>query len=227
MSRTPHITIRSGGPASWAIRLVATAVVVWLVLWIPTSASDSLVDTCTTALVWMSAAMALNLLVGFTGQLSLGHSAFLGLGVYTTAIGVSRWGWSPLWTLPVAFVVAFVVGVLVSLPALRIKGVYLALVTLSLALVFPNFIKWRKMEWLTEGARGIDGVGYKFDKDNRTFEIFGWNPWGNLRGQNAKPFYFWLALIVVVFVYLVCRGIVKSRMGRSLVAVRDNSTAPQ
>ena len=64
MSRTPHITIRSGGPASWAIRLVATAVVVWLVLWIPTSASDSLVDTCTTALVWMSAAMALNLLVG-------------------------------------------------------------------------------------------------------------------------------------------------------------------
>ncbi len=225
MSRKLHVTIRSGGPASWAIRAVTAAAVVWLVLWVPTSASDSLVDTCTTALVWMAAAMSLNLLVGYTGQLSLGHSAFLGLGVYTTAIGVSRWGWSPLWSMPIAFVVAFVVGVLVSLPALRIKGVYLALVTLSLGLVFPNFIKWRKMEWLTEGARGITDVGYKFDKNSPTFEIFGWNPWGNLRGQNSKPFYFWLALLVVVFVYLVCRGIVKSRMGRSLIAIRDNSTA--
>ncbi len=225
MSRKLHITIRSGGPASWAIRLVATALVVWLVLWVPSRASDSLIDTSTTACVWMSAAMSLNLLVGFTGQLSLGHSAFLGLGAYTTAIGVSRWGWSPLWTLPVAFAVAFVVGVVVSLPALRIKGVYLALVTLSLAMVFPNFIKWRKIEWLTQGARNITDVGYKFDKDNPTFEVFGWNPWGNLRGQNVKPLYYWLALIVVVFVYLVCRGIVKSRMGRSLIAIRDNSTA--
>lgn len=225
MSRKLHVTIRSGGPASWAIRVITAAVVLYLVFWIPTSASDSLVDTCTTALVWMAAAMSLNLLVGYTGQLSLGHSAFLGLGVYTTAIGVSRWGWSPLWTMPVAFVVAFAVGLVVSLPALRIQGVYLALVTLSLGLVFPQFIKWPKMEWLTQGARGIDGVGYTFDKDNRTYEIFGWNPWGNLRGQNVKPFYYWMALLVVVFIYLVCRGIVKSRMGRSLIAIRDNSTA--
>lgn len=225
MSRKLHVTIRSGGPASWVIRLLTAAFVVLIVLWVPTRASDSLIDTATTALVWMAAAMSLNLLVGYAGQLSLGHSAFLGIGVYTTAIGVTRWGWSPLWTMPVGFAVAFVVGVLVSLPALRIKGVYLALVTLSLALVFPQFIKWPKIEWLTKGASGIDQVSYKFSKDNPTFELFGWNPWGNLRGQNVKPFYYWMAVLVVVFVYLVCRGVVKSRMGRSLVAIRDNSTA--
>ena len=77
MSGKLHLTIRSGGPASWAIRVVATVVVVWLVLWVPTRASDSLVDTCTTALVWMSAAMSLNLLVGFTGQLLPGDSMIL------------------------------------------------------------------------------------------------------------------------------------------------------
>ncbi|CAB4853571.1 unannotated protein [freshwater metagenome] len=173
----------------------------------------------------MAAAMSLNLLLGFTGQISLGHSAFFGIGVYTTAIGVTRWGWSPFVTLPVAFAVAFVVGVLVSLPALRIKGVYLALVTLALGLVFPAFVKWPKIEWLTNGSRGLDKTGFKFNKANPTYELFGWNPWGNLRGQNVKPFYFWVGVSIVALVYLVCRGIVKSRMGRSLVAIRDNSTA--
>ena len=219
------IHLRSGGLPSWAIRVGAAGALVAVLLWIPTHGSDSLIDTCTTATMLMAAAMSLNLLLGFTGQISLGHSAFFGIGVYTTAIGVTRWGWSPFVTLPVAFAVAFVVGVLVSLPALRIKGVYLALVTLALGLVFPAFVKWPKIEWLTNGSRGLDKTGFKFNKANPTYELFGWNPWGNLRGQNVKPFYFWVGVSIVALVYLVCRGIVKSRMGRSLVAIRDNSTA--
>lgn len=221
----PLITIKSGGPASWAIRIVCAAALVYLLLWIPTSGSNSLIDTATTALTLMGAALALNLLLGFTGQISLGHSAFFGIGTYTTAIFVTRWGWSPLATLPAAFVVAFVVGAVVSLPALRIKGVYLALVTLALGVVFPQFIKWPKVAWLTGGSRGMIDTGFKFDKHNRTYEIFGWNPWGNLRGENVKPFYFWIAVVIVVGIYLICRGLVKSRVGRSLVAIRDNSTA--
>ncbi|CAN5521163.1 branched-chain amino acid ABC transporter permease [soil metagenome] len=221
----PLFSIKSGGPASWSIRIACAIVFVYVLLWIPTSGSNSLVDTATTALTLMGAALALNLLLGFTGQISLGHSAFFGIGTYTTAIFVTRWGWSPLKTLPVAFVVAFVVGAVVSLPALRIKGVYLALVTLALAVVFPQFIKWRKITWLTGGSRGMTDTGFKFDKNNRTFELFGWNPWGNLRGENVKPFYYWIAVMIVVIVYLICRGLVKSRVGRSLVAIRDNSTA--
>jgi branched-chain amino acid transport system permease protein len=200
-------------------------VLAYVVLWIPTNGSNSLIDTATTALTLMGAALSLNLLLGFTGQISLGHSAFFGVGAYTTAIFVTRWGWSPLKTLPIAFVVAFVVGALVSLPALRIKGVYLALVTLTLGVVFPQFIKWPKIAWLTGGSRGLVDTGFKFDKNNRTFEIFGWNPWGNLRGENVKPFYFWIAVMIVVIIYVICRGLVKSRVGRSLIAIRDNNTA--
>lgn len=221
----PLFTIKAGGPTSWAVRVSGMVVLAYVLLWIPTSGSNSLIDTATTALTLMGAALSLNLLLGFTGQISLGHSAFFGIGAYTTAICVTRWGWSPLKTLPVAFGVAFIVGALVSLPALRIKGVYLALVTLTLGVVFPQFIKWPKIEWLTGGSRGLTDTGFKFDKDNRTFELFGWNPWGNLRGENVKPFYYWIAVVIVLIVYLICRGLVKSRVGRSLVAIRDNSTA--
>ena len=223
MSR--RIVIRAGGPANWALRVVGLLVLVVVLLWIPTRGSGSLIESATSALVLMAAAMALNLLLGYTGQISLGHSAFFGIGVYTTAVCVTRWGWSPFLTIPVAFVLAFVVGVLVSLPALRIKGVYLALVTLALGLLFPAFIKWPKISWLTNGSRGLDKTSFRFTKDNPTYEIFGWNPWGTLRGENDKPFYFWIALVVTVIVYLVCRGVVKSRVGRALVAIRDNSTA--
>jgi branched-chain amino acid transport system permease protein len=221
----PLFTIKSGGAASWAIRVVVALAMVFALAWIPTRGSDSLIETCTTAFTLMAAALSLNLLLGFAGQISIGHSAFFGIGTYTTAICVTRWGWSPFFTLPAAFVVSFVVGALVSLPALRIKGVYLALVTLALGLVFPQFIKWPKIASVTGGSKGLDKTGFRFTKANPTYEIFGWNPWGNLRGQNVKPFYYWVGLIIVVIVYLICRGIVKSRVGRSLVAIRDNSTA--
>lgn len=220
-----RVAMRSGGPASWAIRLVLAAVLVVVSIYIPTSTSNGFIDSCITALTYMAAAMSLNLLLGFTGQISIGHSAFFGIGAYTTAILVSKYGWSPFTTIPVAFVVAFAVGALVSLPALRIKGVYLALVTLALGLVFPQLVKAPKLEWLTGGARGLDKTGFRFTKKNPTYEIFGWNPWGNLRGENVKPFFFWIAVVIVIVVYLVCRGVVKSRAGRSLVAIRDNETA--
>ena len=136
-----RVAMRSGGPASWAIRLVLAAVLVVVSVYIPTSTSNGFIDSCITALTYMAAAMSLNLLLGFTGQISIGHSAFFGIGAYTTAILVSKYGWSPFTTIPVAFVLAFAVGALVSLPALRIKGVYLALVTLALGLVFPQLVK--------------------------------------------------------------------------------------
>jgi branched-chain amino acid transport system permease protein len=220
-----RVSIRSGGAASWVIRLVVASLVVVVSIYIPTSTSNGFIDSCITALSYMAAAMSLNLLLGYTGQISLGHSAFFGVGAYTTGILVSKYGWSPFTTIAVAFVVAFAVGALVSLPALRIKGVYLALVTLALGLVFPQLVKAPKLEWLTGGARGLDKTGFRFTKKNPTYEIFGWNPWGNLRGENVKPFFYWIAVVIVVVVYLVCRGVVKSRAGRSRMAIRDNETA--
>ena len=114
--------------------------------------------------------------------------------------------------------IAFVIGCIVALPALRLKGVYLALVTLAVAVLFPQLMKWRKLEWLTNGAQGIDSVRYE---DVPTWPII-----GELRGREGRTeFAYWLAFVVLVIAYLVCRGIVKSRVGRSLVAIRDNETA--
>lgn len=232
----PLFTIREGGAAHWAIRLVTAALVVAIILWVPTRGSNGLITEATEALTLMSAAMALNLVLGYTGQISIGHSAFFGIGAYATGICVSRWGWSPWITFPVAFAVAFVVGVVVSFPASRIKGVYLALVTLALALVFPALLSWRKLAWLTGGGRGLptkegelQTTGFDIGRKEgqlRNFEIFGWDPFGDLRSLDAKtPFFYWIAAAVAVVVYLVCRGVVKSRAGRALVAVRDNETA--
>ena len=115
-------TIKEGSAAHWALRLVAALIVVAIMLWIPTKGSNGLVTSATEALTLMSAAMALNLILGYTGQISIGHSAFYGTGAYVTGILVSKYEWSPWLTFPVAFLVAFVVGVLVSFPASRIKG---------------------------------------------------------------------------------------------------------
>jgi branched-chain amino acid transport system permease protein len=215
--------------------LLAAAMIVAIMLWVPTKGSNGLVTSATEALTLMSAAMALNLVLGYTGQISIGHSAFYGIGAYTTGILVSKYDWSPWLTFPAAFLVAFVVGVLVSFPASRIKGVYLALVTLSLALVFPNLLRWPKLSSLTGGGPGLPNAdsavsttGFDIGRREgqmRHFEIFGWDPFGDLRGQGAIPFYYWIAAGIAIVVYLVCRGVVKSRAGRSLIAVRDNETA--
>ena len=172
----------------------------------------------TIALELVAVAMALNLVMGYGGIVSLGHSFYFGLGAYTMAVLVDHYGWSQGWTLYVAAVFGFVAGCVTSLPALRLKGVYLALTSIGLAVLFPQLIKWQKLEWLTDGARGIDDLQYD--------EIPEWPILGELTGREGRAVWmYWLAVIVVALSYLVCRGIVKSRVGRSLIAIRDNETA--
>jgi branched-chain amino acid transport system permease protein len=212
------ITIRQNGSLHWALRLAGLALLALIVLYIPTRMPDARVELATTMAVYAIAATSVNLVLGYGGQISIGQSAFFGLGVYTTAILVADHGWSPLWTIPASVVVAFVAGCLVALPALRFKGVYLALVTLSLAVLFPVLLRWRKLEWLTGGTRGIDEGTY-------SKRLMKWPILGRLVGQQQLVFYYWLAVIVLVVSFIVCRGIVRSRTGRSLIAIRDNETA--
>ena len=210
--------IRESSPAHWVLRALAAVAVVLVVLYIPTKTSTSTISDFAYAFELIIAAMSLNLLFGFAGQISLGHSAFYGIGAYSTAILVEDHGWAPGWTFYVGAVVAFAVGVLVSLPALRLKGVYLALVTLALAVLFPLLVKWPKLEWLTNGPKGFTNGGYDALPD--------WPFLGALKGRDGRAvFGYWLALVVLAVCYLVCRGIVRSRSGRSLIAVRDNPTA--
>ena len=210
--------IKEGSPQHWALRLVGVAIIFIAVIWVPTQMSTSRIGQFSDAFVLIIAAMSLNLVLGFTGMISIGHSAFFGLGGYTAAILIKDHGWSPGYTFYAAAVVAFVFGCVIALPALRIKGIYLALVTLAVAVLFPVLVKWKKLVWLTDGAKGIDSVRYD--------EIPVWPILGELKGRDGRAvFAYWLAFVVLVLTYLVCRGIVKSRFGRSLVAIRDNETA--
>lgn len=210
--------INEGSIQHWTARVVGTLLVAFTVLWIPTQSSTARIGQFSDAFILIIAAMSLNLVLGFTGQISIGHSAFFGLGGYTAAILIKDHGWSPGYTFYVSAVLAFAVGCVIALPALRIRGVYLALVTLAVAVLFPTLVKWKKLEWLTGGAKGIDSARYD--------DLPVWPILGELKGRDGRAvFAYWLAFVVLVVTYIVCRGVVKSRFGRSLVAIRDNETA--
>ena len=102
------------------------------------------------------ALVGLNILTGYSGQISLGHGAFLAIGAYTTAILMDRYE-IPYWaTLPISGAICLVVGFLFGLPALRLEGHYLALATFALAVALPQLLKFKRLEEWTGGVQGID-----------------------------------------------------------------------
>jgi branched-chain amino acid transport system permease protein len=209
------VTIKRNSKQHMAVRLLSFAILVLAVLWVPTRMATGNIDSMTNALALVIAASALNLVIGYTGLISIGHSAFFGIGSYATGVLVSKYGWGHGWSLIFGAGLAFVFGCIVALPALRIKGIYLALVTLAVAVLFPTMMKWPKLEWLTSGARGISGVRYD--------ELPSLPFLGDLKGRDDRAvFFYWYAIMLVLITVLVCRGIVRSRVGRALIAIRDN-----
>ena len=98
------------------------------------------------------AIVGLNIVTGYTGQISLAQGAFMAVGGYTTAFLVTH-GVRDLWTIPVAALVAGVFGFLLGIPALRLSGLYLALVTFGLAVAMPDLLAWDKLSSLTSGGQ--------------------------------------------------------------------------
>ena len=175
--------------------------------------------------VWMAIAIAacgLNLLTGYNGQISVGHGALYGVGAYTTAILITDGGWPFPAAMAGAAVVSFVVGVVVGLPALRIKGLYLALVTLAVATLFPLAVE--QFPDLTGGSGGLTITSPQLYRGQIRDRRIQFEPPGGLAPDQWKYFIF-LAITIVCFV--LTRNLVRSRMGRALVAVRDNETAAE
>lgn len=159
-------------------------------------------------LVLSIAVIGLNLLTGYTGQISIGHSAFFGTGAYAHAILVSREGW-PQWAGMLAgFTTAAILGLICGIPALRIRGIYLALVTLALATVFPAVVN--KYSDLTGGSQGLVVPRLKAPE------------WTGLANDQ---FAYLVALAFVLGAVLITRNIVGSRSGRALMSLADNETA--
>jgi len=149
--------------------------------------------------------LAVNLLTGLNGQISLGHGAFFGFGAYVAGVLISEHGWTYLEATPVAVVVVGVAGALVGIPALRIRGLYMALTTLAVGLVFPELIE--KFQGSTGGA------------DGKAVSPPAPPAWLHISGQVLVYF---VSLLTLVIASILVRNVVKSRLGRALIAVRDH-----
>lgn len=158
--------------------------------------------------IYVALASSLNITNGYTGLFSFGHAAFYGIGAYTAAILATRAA-LPFWlTLPLAGVVAGGVGAVIALPALRLRGIFLALVTMG----FQEITYLVTMNWisLTRGPMGIPGIP--------SASLFGLE----MRGNTG---YFYLVLVLDVLVIFVVSRLVTSRVGRALVSMREDEVA--
>jgi len=212
----PHVIIR-GSVEHRIWQVVGWLCVLGVAVYVLGPGKDYLVLRWAQAVTLAIAILGLNLVTGYSGQVSLGHSAFFGIGAYTTMILVADHGWPFLATLPVAGAIGFAVGVLVGLPALRIRDLYLTLVTLGIALAFPSIVK--KLESLTGGGNGKTITVGKHDVPNGfTWKAPSWVP--GHPDQNAWIFI--TVFLVAIVMYLLASNLVRSRVGRATVAVRDN-----
>jgi branched-chain amino acid transport system permease protein len=159
------------------------------------------------------AILGLNLVIGYSGVIALGHSVFVGIGAYTTVILVAEHDWNYFATLPAAFVICFVVGALFGLPALRIRGFYLAIVTLGLATVFPAFV----IRYAAGGANGEEAHDLLVPPS--------WTPWDAHNRAGPPTYRYFVIVTIAALFFLVARNLVKSRVGRALIAQRDNQTS--
>ena len=167
----------------------------------------------TSALIFALAISGLNLVAGYGGMLSIGHSAFMGIGAYTTAIMIVHYRIAPVATIPVAVVICFVGGLIVGGAVSRVKGLYLALVTLAVAVAFPELI--RRFESFTGGSLGI--VIRASDLQPPTWSGFA-------RTERAQWLY-WVTVVLLLVVLLLIYNFSRSRRGLAVVAVRDNEIA--
>jgi len=175
----------------------------------PFVAGDYLLYMANLVGVAIVAAVGLNILTGFAGQISLGHAAFVGIGAYTAAILATRLDLPFLLCLPLSGLSAAVFGMIVGGPSLRMKGLYLCIATLAAQVIFEFiFVHW---ESLTGGIRGINlppptVLGYPLD--------------------NEFKFYF-VTLAVVITCVSAARNLFRTRIGRAFIAIRDRDISAE
>jgi branched-chain amino acid transport system permease protein len=191
--------------AAARLRLGAIAALAVFALLVPFMFGSYRVGQLTLVLAYAIAILGLNLLVGYAGQVSLGHGAFFALGAYTAAILIEDVGFPHLLAVPIAGAVGLVAGILFGIPTLRLRGLYLALVTLGLAVATPPIIK--RLDGLTGGSQGINVA----QPEAPAFLGLAQDQWVYL-----------LTLAFAVPMFVLAANLVRSRVGRALMTIRDN-----
>jgi branched-chain amino acid transport system permease protein len=153
--------------------------------------------------VYGIAALGLNVLVGYTGQISLGHGAFFGFGAFASAWIASK-GVPTLLAIPLAGLMTTAVGMIFGLPAARLKGLYLAIATLASQFILTDF--FARAEWFTGGSSGALA---------EPASLFGFT-------FNSDETYIYVVLFWLVISFLAVSNLVRTRDGRALIAVRDH-----
>ncbi|WP_219508405.1 branched-chain amino acid ABC transporter permease [Nonomuraea ceibae] len=197
-------------PAATRWRWAAAAALLAAAVYAPFQLVPFHVFQLTMVLIYAVALLGLNLLVGHAGQISLGHGAFFAVGAYTAAILLDRWDAPYPLTLPAAALVAFVLGLAFGVPAMRLRGLYLALVTLAIAIFLVPLLK--RFEEVTGGSMGLSLAKPAPPA---------WS------GLAEDQWLYFLALAVTVAAFLLAASLLRSRVGRALHAVRDDEAAAE
>ena len=192
--------------ARWTVAAIAA----FMFLVLPLSVHEYWLSIVNLVSIATVGALGLNILVGYTGQISIGHGAFMSVGAYTAANFAVRLGF-PFWlSLPLGGLMAAAVGAVVGIPSLRIKGLYLAIATLAGQLI---------IEWTINHVTFISG-GVQASIEVPRPELFGY------KIASQRQMYFFL-LIFVVLALVATMNLVRSRIGRAFIAIRDHDIAAE
>ena len=216
MSSTPISTAAAAAAApAKRSRLLSGVVIAVVLVLLPFFVKNYVVFQITLVFIYAIAVLGLNILTGYNGQFSLGHGAFYAIGAYTAAVLMEHAAF-PYWaTLPAAALICFVAGYLMGFPALRLGGHYLALATFALAVAMPQLLKWKVIEHWTGGVQGIVLIK---PSPPFTFTLFG------ARLNDDRWLYF-VSLAVLVLMFWIATNLLRGRVGRALIAIRDHPIA--
>jgi branched-chain amino acid transport system permease protein len=184
------------------------AVVVGL-LALPNMADNYIIHVTARLFIYVLVALGLNLLTGYTGQVSLGHAAFFAIGAYTAGVLAQSARWPSVLCVLAAAVFTAIVGYLLGLPCLRLSGLYLAMATLGFTLIVQEMLL--QLAVFTRGSEGLkvqpaSVLGFIFDTDYRKY---------------------YLLLAVTIAMLIVARNVVRGRTGRAFLAIRENERAAE
>jgi branched-chain amino acid transport system permease protein len=193
---------------TWFVRCWLIAFLLACILF-PFVGSKYMISIMTEVGIAIIACQGLNLITGFTGQISLGHAAFLGVGAYACSILISQAGVPFVIALPMAGGITALVGMVFGIPSLRLRGLYLAMATIAAQFIIEFTI--RRWDNLTGGVEGMY-------VDPATI--------GLLHFNNHLHLYY-LTFVLAVTATLVAKNIVRSRSGRAFIAIRDRYLAAE
>jgi branched-chain amino acid transport system permease protein len=189
-------------PATVAALLVLAALAA-----MPLVASDFQLFKLTNILIYALALIGMNLLVGYNGQISLGHGAFYAVGAYATAMLVLHADMAHWLAVPVAGVICLGVGTLFSLPLRRLQPVHLAMATFAIGAVLPSLAKWK---WVEHWTGGVQGLG--LDEPGVPFAL----------PLRFDQWIYLFALLLVALCFWLTFNLMRGRVGRAAIAIRDH-----